>query len=813
MTLIAKAAVEKTAISFDRLFDYLIPPELEGKVKVGCRVSVPFGAGNKYRQGMILDIIQAESSDGLKSVSEMLDETPILSEEMVGLVFWLREMAFCTYYDVVRAILPSGFSYRLEKSYSIVTNLDSLSKDDFSDSQLELISLLRKSENQNGINSIITHYCNLRRGDVDKLIALGIIDQFTSSKRNIGDKTINMIRLEKQDYQNAKLSSKQRTVADFLADVGTASIKETCYFCGVTDIVIKNLQKQNIIEIYLQETYRNPYKDHIIEDDSDFSLTENQNEILGGLQAQYKNESPSAALLHGVTGSGKTHIFIHLIKGIIKNGKQAIVLVPEISLTPQLVAKFRGSFGDIVAVMHSNLSMGEQLDEYKRIQAGHAKIVIGTRSAVFVPFENIGLIIIDEEGESSYKSSDMAPRYHAADVAKYRCVKHNAMLLLASATPSIKSYYLAQKGVYTLYELNERYSNAVLPEVALIDMRREPPSLVSGISESLAEEIYQNLERREQVILLLNRRGYNSVQNCVDCGWTAECPNCSVGMTFHKANGFLMCHYCGYSSPPFKTCEQCGGNHIIMTGQGTQKIEDDLHTLFPNARILRMDADTIFNRTALEEKIAAFSEGNYDILIGTQIVAKGLNFPNVTLVGVLSADSLMYGNDYKCQEQAFSMLTQVVGRSGRGDKVGRALIQTYHPDHPVILSAATQNYKSFYHDEIIERKALVYPPFCDLFLIQVSGKKEQEVEQGIHYLIQTLNYAARKPDKEVKMKILGRSKPYIYRMNNKYRQRVIIKCKNNSPFRKLMRKIIVFAASRKQFSNLQIYGDMNGEIN
>lgn len=812
--MIAKIAVEKTSIRFDRLFDYAVPDHQQAQAKIGCRVSVPFGNANQYRQGVILDIKNGQPEKKLKIIAGFLDDQPILSSKMVDIVFYLVHSTFCTYYEAIRTILPAGFSYFLKKSYQFTDRLDGLEV--YSPHQLELLSFLRKAANQQEVDRIVQHQLESgHRADIDFLIQQQVLIPSVSSKRKLGDKTVNMVKMTDPEFDpsSCKLSQKQKKVVSFLLELGVVSIKEVCYFCGVTDIVVKNLAKQGIVTLYEQEVYRTPYEAATPTQKPELVLTPQQQQVLDGLLQQYYTNRPSVALLHGITGSGKTQVFLKLIEKMIQMGKQTILMVPEISLTPQMLQKFQLAFGSEIAVMHSSLSMGEQMDEYKRIKNGEVKIVIGTRSAVFAPLEQLGLIIMDEEGESTYKSSDMSPRYHTRDVAKYRCIQQKALLLLASATPSVESYYAAKQGVYSLYELNQRYADAQLPEVTLIDMRQEPSSLITGVSEYLAEEIARNLQQGEQSILLLNRRGYRSVLSCVDCGWVAECPHCSVGMTYHRANGYLMCHYCGYSQELPKTCPECGGNHLMLTGQGTQKIEEEVQQYFPDARVLRMDADTTFTRSALESKIQSFSKGEYDILIGTQIVAKGLDFPNVTLVGVLSADSMLFGDDFKCHEHAFSMLTQVVGRSGRGGKKGRAYIQTYNPDHPVIRQAASQDYQSFYQDEIVEREAFFYPPFCDICLVGITGRQEQQVDLGARLFLSVLKQATKGLRQNIPMKVLGRSKPYIYKMNNKYRQRIILKCRNNTAFRQLMRKVLVYTASRKECSNLHLYCDINGEIN
>lgn len=812
MSLIARVAVEKTTLRFDRLFDYLVPERFQATLQIGCRVSVPFGAANQYRQGVVLDLIREHSEYQLKSVAEQFDQEPLLSAEMLDLVHFLVGHTFCTYYDAVRTILPAGYQYRVEQSFRVAVNLDAVQKDRFTDAQLELISRLRKAAGPKEVQQLL-QACKEsgQTDDLQALLDVGVVETFSSSKRRLGDKTMQMVRLADGGPEPEKLTPKQRRLLALIQDVGTASVKELCYLCGVTPIVVKNLVRRGLVELYDQPLYRQPAVMEPLQTETPVVLTSQQEKVVGQILAQCQH-LPGVGLLHGVTGSGKTQVFVRLIEQMLQQHKQTILMVPEISLTPQMVQRFQGLFGQRVAVMHSSLSMGEQMDEYKRMKNGEAQIVIGTRSAVFAPFDRLGLIIMDEEGEATYKSSEMSPRYHAREVAKYRCVQHQALLLLASATPSIDSYYHASTGLYQLYELPERYGDAVLPQVSIIDLRQDPESMATGISLTLAQQLQQNLEHREQSILLLNRRGYQAIESCLDCGWVAECPHCSVGLTYHRVNHRLLCHYCGYSQPVPQICPQCGGKHLTMVGQGTQKIEEELGVLLPGARILRLDADTTITRGALEAKISRFAAGEYDILIGTQIVAKGLDFPNVTLVGVLSADSFLYGNDFQCHEHAFSMLTQVVGRSGRGGRSGRAYIQTYHPDHPVILQAARQDYCSFYRNEILERRALLYPPFCDLCVIGLSGLKEQEVDQCAKSFLSLLRDTAKQLPPDLPIRLLGRGKPAVYKLHNRYRQRIVLKCKNNAPFRRYIRKLLIFASSQKAFKNVQIYGDINGEI-
>lgn len=749
----AAVAIEKAALHFDRLFDYLIPEELENKVSAGIRVVVPFGSSNSKRQGMILSVFEdKEDCDKLKSISELLDEKPILSKKQLHLIDYLKQSCFCTYFEAIRAIIPPGLGFKINE-----------------------------------------------KGEL---------------KRKVRDKTVRMVCVSDPSKEApANLSKKQKKVYDLLQEVGAASVKEVCYFAAVTEVVIKNLLKSGVISSYEREVYRDPYKETAENKRvEDICLTDSQNKVFSELLAQSRLEKPGVALLHGVTGSGKTQIFIKLIEQTLACKKQAILLVPEISLTPQMVSKFKSLFGEKTAVFHSALTMGEKLDEYKRVERGQAQIVIGTRSAVFAPCPNLGIIIMDEEGEPSYKSSELSPRYHARDVARFRCDKEGVLLLLASATPSVESRYFAQKGVYKYFTLTERYLGNALPKVNLIDQKYASSSDIPGITQQLAEELHDNLHRNEQSILLLNRRGYHSTAVCIDCGNAIECPHCSAALTYHQANGSLMCHYCGYYSEPPKKCPVCGQDRFLYSGYGTQRVEESLKRAFPDAKILRMDADTTFTRERLETSISDFAKGEYDIMIGTQLVAKGLNFPKVTLVGVLSCDALLYGADFRCHERLFSLLTQVVGRGGRGELPGRAIIQTYHADHALLLQAAKQDYETFYQNEILERQQFFCPPFCDLCIITFKGVDEDKTEASAKLFFKLLKEEAEGLYENIPMKVLGVSSPYIVRLHNQYRRRIIIKCRNRPPFRAFIYKVYHKAMKYKEFSGIRISIDINGEI-
>ena len=807
---IAKVAVDKTAFSFDKLFSYAVPQGMEPVP--GGRVLVPFGRGNKPRQGMVFSLEPDSGEETLKPLLKVIDREPLLDQNLIQVVRFLVSHTFCTYYDAVRAALPNGINFQVAPVYSLTKPIGEIDAEALSEQEGLLVQFLKNPRSENEVADFLQCEDKARRQEaLNRLMEQGVAQKTDELKRKVGDQSIRMVRVAEGFEPGEKLSKKQAEVMNLLAQTGTASVREVCYFCGVTEAVLKNLQKRGAVAYYDRETYRTPYKNKEAVSGDEIVLSSSQRKVYDGLTGLCRDEHPAVALLHGITGSGKTQIFLKLIQQAVARGKQAVMLVPEISLTPQMVAKFQQTFGSRVAVLHSGLSMGEQLDEWKRMKRGEADIVVGTRSAVFAPLNNIGLIIMDEEGEYSYKSEN-APRYHAREVAKLRCVQSSCLLLLASATPSVDSYYHAKKGDYKLFTLNERYKNAKLPDVRIVDLKTVEKAGFQAISQELADELHYNLSHKEQSILLLNRRGYNTFASCVECGQVLTCPNCSVAMTYHKANGYMMCHYCGYAQRPVQTCPSCGSGHVRLSGLGTQRVEDEVRQLFPDARILRMDTDTTYSRYAYEQNFDRFRAGEYDILVGTQMIAKGLNFPDVTLVGVVSADQSLYANDFRCSERTFSLITQVVGRSGRGEKLGRALIQTYTPENPVIQFAARQDYEAFYLDEIESRRALLYPPFCDICAVGFSGDSDDKTRRAAQAFLELLKQAARAMEFSSPLKALGPVPAGVFKVNNKYRYRLVIKCRAQKEFRRLMRAALKEAGNAPEFQKIGLFADVNGEL-
>ena len=547
-----------------------------------------------------------------------------------------------------------------------------------------------------------------------------------------------------------------------------------------------------------------PYVGNVKINREEIVLTDEQNVAFGGLMELANSENGETALLYGVTGSGKTKVFLKLVDEISARGEGVIIMVPEIALTPQMIKIFSERYGSKIAVFHSAMSIGQRMDEYNRIKQGKATIAIGTRSAVFAPFSKLGLIIIDEEQEHTYKS-EKSPRFHARDVARFRVQYHNCLLCLASATPSVESYSAALSGKYRLFTLKDRYGNAVLPEVSLVDMRKElSDGNSSDISRELALRIGEAIDKKQQAIVLLNRRGHNTYVSCSSCGWVASCENCSVSLTYHSANKRLMCHYCNASIKIPDKCPECGGEFFHFSGSGTQKLEEELKQLFPTARILRLDADSTGARDSYTNYLTAFANGEYDIMLGTQMVAKGLDFPNVTVVGVIGADKALYSDDYRGFERTFSLLTQVVGRAGRSENPGVAVIQTNDTENNIIALAQQQNYDAFYDEEILNRKLMIFPPYCDICMIYVQSYDSSVAGDTIKEVFDNIKSLVAGEYNDIKLIILGPAPAAVPKVNNKYRYRIIIKTRNNSRFREMIAKSTDIKLKRDTYIGVDI---------
>lgn len=812
---IIKAAVEKTAYHFDKLFDYMLPPEMADSVKSGCRVLVPFGTSNGHRQAVVFSVEDTfEIPRGVKPVLRQLDDQPVLNDELLRLAEWLHGQCFCTFFEAARVMLPTGLDMRVVRCYAPaagvtlerVDEAEELSRDERMMANAVICSAQPMEREK------LLDMFGLDEGSdlPEQLVKKGVFVRCDDAVRRTGDATVRMVRLnpvpEPETFD--KLTAKQKKVVELLEQVGAASHKEVCLLTGVTKVILSNLHKRGAVEFFENEIYRRPKNLSFRDDNSAIQLTEGQQRAYERIAERYRAGKFTTTLLYGVTGSGKTSVFMRAIDDAVADNRGVIVMVPEISLTPQTLERFRARYGDRIAVFHSGLSLGQRMDEWKRVKRGEALIAIGTRSAVFAPFENLGLIVMDEEQEYTYKS-ESSPRYHARNVARFRCAWHKAPLVLASATPSLESYYLATEGDrYELEQLTKRYGEARLPTVDVIDISEQRLS-ESIFSPQLRQAIEYNLENGYQSILLHNRRGFNTFVACRACGHVLTCEQCSVSMTYHLDSCKLLCHYCGRSMPFTIKCPDCGSEQLRYAGQGTQRAEDELTRLFPQARVLRMDADSTQQKFSHADKLAAFERGDYDIMIGTQMVAKGLDFERVTLVGVLLADQMLYSDDFRSYERAFSLLTQVVGRSGRGGFSGRAIIQTLTPENPVIAMASRQDYLEFYKNEIAVRRAMLYPPFSDICVVGFVGIYEDMVRDMSICFVDMLRKKAEKEYPGIPLRVLGPSQAAVNRIKGKYRYRLIIKCRNSGAFREMLSALLCEIGRMNQFSKATAFADMN----
>ena len=802
---VAGVVVEKSAYSFDRVFNYTIPDDMQDSIQIGCRVLVPFGRASKQRQGVVVTLHNNKNSK-LKEINKLLDTTPVVTQEMLDTAKFMKEHYFCTYYDAVKAMLPAGINYKITTLYSAVKTEETAPLNIY---EQQIYDYLLKAKEPVKEDKILADLGFADKSYVDSLLLKGLLRKSEEAFRKTGDAMLKMVAImEDTDANSVSLTPKQQSVFEVLETAGAVSVKEICYYTGVTQSVVDSIVKKGLAYYYEDEIFRTP-KANVTETVEPLVLTDEQNNAYKEIYSKIKEDKPSVSLLYGITGSGKTSVFLKLIEKVLQDDLGIIVMVPEISLTPQFMNIFSSRFGKQVAVFHSGLSFGERLDEYKRVKNGDAKIAIGTRSAVFAPFEKIGLIIMDEEQESTYKS-ESTPRYHAREVAKFRIAKHNAVLLLSSATPSIESYFYAKQGRYNLSTLTNRYGGAVLPEVVIADMNVEAQEgNFSNFSSVLLENLHYNLDHNKQSILLLNRRGHNVYVSCTHCQEPVTCPNCSITMTYHSANKRIMCHYCGYSLPFTNECPTCNGKGLRLSGAGTQMAEEELEKIFPQARILRLDTDATMKKFSHERKLTAFAKGDYDILIGTQMVAKGLNFPNVTLVGVLNADQMLYADDYRSYERTFSLLTQVVGRSGRGKDKGMAVIQTFTPENNIISMSAQQDYEKFYNGEIAIRKAMLYPPYADICMIGFVSENQMKAVKASNDFLNMFINNARENYPNLPLRILGPSPASVLKVSNKYRYKLIIKCRNNSDFRKLLGDLLCDFDKISEFKDVTVYADMN----
>ena len=783
MTQIAKVAVAAATYAIDKPYDYLVPSGME--LSVGCRVTVPFGRGNRTAEGMVLQLRQEVPAKPLKAIRSLLDQESVLSEKEIRLALWMRQRYFCTFYDALHTILPAAVWYRYREIWSLCPTAE---EEGLTEREQAVCRMLSDGPQERET------LCTALGEDIPPVLyqmkKKGLVSVETETSRKVKDHMVELASLAAPAQEvlerlerRRRSAPRQYEAAAFLAKCGETTVHDLCYFTGATRQTLRSLEKQGLIALRSREEYRISPREYGVPAE-EITLNQQQQEAYDSILRQTETGRAGVTLLQGVTGSGKTLVYIRLAQTLLEQGKSVMILVPEIALTPQMMARFTAYFGRKVALLHSGLRLTERWDQYKRIRRGEAAVVLGTRSAVFAPLERLGLIILDEEQESSYES-EKAPCYHARDIAKYRCVQEGARLVLGSATPTVETAYYARKGDYGLCRLTERFNQRRLPQVILADMRRElRDGNFSCISRPLQQELERNLAAGEQSILFLNRRGSSRQLLCPQCGYVPQCPRCSTAMTYHSANGRLMCHYCGHSEPAADTCPECGGwmKHV---GAGTQKVEEELRELFPEAGILRMDADTTAG--GHEEILQTFERERVPILLGTQMVAKGLDFENVTLVGVLSADISLYVDNYRAAERTFSLLTQVVGRAGRGGKTGRAVIQTYTPGNDVIRCAARQDYDAFYESEIRMRRLRRYPPFADLFTVTVSGTEEGRVLRAAVSVRETLRQLCRRPELAAgEPEVLGPAPAPVVKVNNRFRYRCTLVGKNDKATREML---------------------------
>ena len=812
--MIAKIAVSAATFAIDKPYSYRIPEEMT--LQPGQRVQLPFGRGNRRAEGVVLSV-EAGSDEGLKCVERVLDEDPVLTKSQLQLAAFIRERYFCTLYDAIRAMLPAGLWFQTKASYLLTEDRSWQEKTIKKQGAAEILRLMEDlggHADETALRNLIENE-DILSDALSYLTKKKWVEARTEFQRRSTDKTEKIVTLASSPEEALEFASHrpksatgQRAVLELLSSLGTVSAKELCYFTGAKMPTLQSLESKGYLTLSERPALRcreiKPAEIH-----GELILNREQQACFEGLLHQMEEPNPGTALLFGVTGSGKTSVYIKLIQETLNRGKAAMLLVPEIALTPQLLGLMAAYFGDQVSILHSSLSVGERHDQWKRVRSGDAKVVVGTRSAVFAPC-NPGLIILDEEQEHSYKSEN-SPRYDAREIALWRGSKEHALVLLGSATPSVESMYRAKQGLYRLYTLRQRFNGRPLPDVEIVDMREE---LKMGNDLSLSYPLRQNIhdtaKADKQTILLLNRRGNSRALVCVDCRETPSCPRCDVRLTYHSANSRLMCHYCGYSQPTPNRCPSCGGP-LKTIGTGTQKVQQELEGLFPDMKTIRMDADTVSAVNTHEKILDTFRSEKIPVLIGTQMVAKGLNLPDVTLVGVLDADLSLYTGGFRAGETTFNMLTQVVGRAGRGDSAGRAMIQTLVPQHQLIQLAAKQDYEGFYDLEINLRRVQNAPPFADIAVITFTGQDETGVLRGAAKFRDSLNVCLKQaPYHEEHCTVLGPAPCVVLKINYNFRYQLTLRCRMSKQLRFLLAHLLREFSRDGQMRGISAFIDING---
>ncbi|HEX2925952.1 MAG TPA: primosomal protein N' [Ruminiclostridium sp.] len=778
---VSKVAVvlNNTTRTFDRKYTYSVPESLSDQVCTGCRVLVPFGSGGLVREGFVVETnpLSLENKPiEYKDIKKVMEAYPLLKSDSLQLLEWMKRQYICTYSDIIKCMLPPGISVKAIKNVKL-TALGT-----------------QKAYKKTGPNKVFTilsefggeceydelrNLCRIKgfKAAIDEMIEDGAVSIEESYEQKVNAKTVKAVCLARSaeeiigELENNSIKRIQHVkVLEILLDNEIVAVSDIQRFAGVTSSVLDTLSRHGYIKYEIIEIKRNPLKNKHYDKTEPLPPTEEQAHALAILKGQLDSRTFQETLLHGITGSGKTEVYLQLISHCFGLGKKAILLVPEISLTPQMVERFVSRFGERVAVMHSRLSLGERFDQWKLIREGKVDVVVGARSAVFAPMDNLGLIVVDEEHEGSYKSESL-PRYNAKEVASKRCEINGCLLVYGSATPSVETYYRAETGKIHLLEMKNRPKTAVLPKVELVDMRLE---LENGnktpFSSRLIEELEKNRDNHQQSILFLNRRGFSTFVICRNCGYTMKCPECSIALTYHSKSNRLICHYCGFTVQNPSQCPSCKSENIRYFGIGTQKIEEEVTKRIPDSSVIRMDIDTIGYKNAHEEILNRFKNENINIMVGTQMIAKGHDFPNVTLVGVLAADGMLNTGDYRSSERTFQLLTQVSGRAGRGSIGGRVIIQTYNTDEYSIIAACRHDFTAFYKQEILIRKRLDYPPFTNIAVVTYTGRRDREVFEAAKSIKPELSDACSDD-----FLVLGPSRCPIPKISNKYRWRLVIK--------------------------------------
>ena len=773
----AKVIVRNNSTHTDNLFTYEIPEFLSENICIGHRVLVPFGMYNKPVEAFVFEIDDyVDENIRTKKITDLLDEEPIFNKDDINLIIWMKNKYLCTYIDCINLLYPKG--YKLN-NYKVIKLIDENYTSENKNEQ-KLIDTLKENKNEVRIDKIkkIPNLNNI----IYKLKKLNVVNVIWRYNDHKNEKKVYMISLSKQAEEidgylkenKIRLGSKQKEILEYIKNVKEIDLGKLLENTNATRQSINGLKEKNIINIKENDFYRNPEQIYSVEH-KDIKLNEEQEKVVNLINQEMFNEDKKPYMIHGVTGSGKTEVYMEIIENALNQGLDSLMLVPEISLTPQTISRFRNKFGNIVGVFHSQLSEGEKHDVYKQVKEGKIRILIGARSALFMPFTSLGVIIIDEFHESAYKS-EKNPKFNSIEVANFISRKREVSLVLGSATPSIEEYYKAINGQYKLLEINKRANNKPMPKIEVVDMKDE---LMIGnksiFSSKLKLDMEEAVKNKNQIILFLNRRGYSNFVSCRKCGYVFTCENCDISLTYHKKSNTGKCHYCGYEKEIPKECPECKSKYIKPFGIGTQKIEEEIKSLFPNMRVLRLDRDTTSKKGSFDRILNSFKNKEADVLIGTQMLSKGLDFDNVTLVGILSADMILKFPDFRSAENTFQLITQVSGRAGRYEQEGKVILQTYDTEHYAIKHAINYDFKGFYQDEIKIRKLFDYAPFNNMLSVVLSGKNNKLVEINAKKMYDTLAYLLNERGIEDLSFILGPNQCSISKINQNYRWQILFK--------------------------------------